>query len=140
MVVARQTDTDGVESSSLTSRRRFELTADRGDGSPAVSGVIGCCFCRCCSLISPPARGKMNRLLLSESGDGGAFASLSGAKMLISSYIRHVLWKNKQLSFLLRRSWGRCVVCGLVFRKKLIQHECSVLQVGEKQKDKSKLI
>ena len=36
----------------------------------------------------------------SESGDGGAFASLSGGEMLISGYVRHVLWKNKQLSFL----------------------------------------
>ncbi len=36
----------------------------------------------------------------SESGDGGAFASLSGGKMLISGYVQHVLWKNKQLSFL----------------------------------------
>lgn len=35
-----------------------------------------------------------------ESGDGGAFASLSGGgKMLIGSYVRHVLWENKQLSF-----------------------------------------
>lgn len=63
-MVVGQTDADWVESSGLTGRRRFELTADGGDGSPAGRGVLECCFCRCCSLISPPGRGKMNRLLL----------------------------------------------------------------------------
>lgn len=51
--------------------------------APAGSGATGCCFRYCCSLISRPAPGRMNRsLLLSQEDRRGVCVTLGGAKCL----------------------------------------------------------
>ena len=93
-MVVGWTDTDWVENSGLTGRRHFELTADRRDGSPAGRGVLAGCFCCHCSLISPPALGKMNRLFGCSLEAEELLLHCREGKMLISGYVWHVLWKK----------------------------------------------
>ena len=87
-LVVRRTETDWVQSSGLTGMRHSELTADRGDGSPAGHGVTGCCFCHCSSLISPPARSKMYRLLLLSLETDKLLPCCQWGKILIKLIIR----------------------------------------------------
>lgn len=67
--------------------------------APAGSGATGCCFRYCCSLISRPAPGRMNRsLLLSQEDRRGVCVTLRGGKCLSADMFGVYYGKKNKIS------------------------------------------